>query len=556
MAATMDPSAVLGQLTEGFVKLPLAQKILFPLLIIGSVAGIIFVSKWANQPDYAILYSDLQPTDAAAIVEKLKAQKIKYEIRADGNTIAISPPEMVHELRMTMAADGVPKGGTVGFELFDTTSLGTTTFVEKLKFIRALQGELERTITSLDSIASARVHITQPEKTVFAKNASKPTASVMLKLKGNNELDKKQVKGIQNLVAGSVEGLEKDQVTIIDVYGNLLTPKDEGEDMMGAEATRLQYQQEVERGYVQRIEQMLQKILGPGKVIARVTADMDFTATEREEESYDPGSQVIRSERSINQGVTTADRGGVPGIVSNVPQGKDPNILAPKGTGGDESQSHSESVKNYEVSKALTKSSLARGKLVRLSAAVLVDGTYEVVAGAPAPAAGTEAPKVFKALDPETISGIESVVKSAVGYDGARGDSITVENIPFFTPDEAIAKDLDKKANYDLIFNGVSKAVPVLFILLFFFVIVRPLVKFLVTPSDAEVDLSRLLPTGIKELEAELEQERAKPQLPAFEPTVDLEQLEELMAENSKIVKDNPHQAALLIRYWLNDGRL
>jgi flagellar M-ring protein FliF len=193
---------------------------------------------------------------------------------------------------------------------------------------------------------------------------------------------------------------------------------------------------------------------------------------------------------------------------------------------------------------------------MKLSVAVLVDGTYEAApAGAAAPAAGASA-KVFKPLDPETITRIESVVKSAVGYDLSRGDSVTVENIPFFAADEDIASAMDKKATFDLVFNGVSKAVPVLFVLLFFFVIVKPLVRFLVTPTEAEVDLSRLLPTGIKELEAELEAERAKPQLPSLEPRIDLEQLEELMSENSRIVKENPQQAALLIRYWLNDGRL
>jgi flagellar M-ring protein FliF len=553
VATTMDPSAVLGQLTEGYLKLPLLQKIIFPLLIVGSVVGIVFVSKWANSPDYVVLYSDLQPADASAVVEKLKSQKIKYEIRGDGGTVAISPPEMVHELRMTMASEGIPKGGTPGFELFDQTSLGTTTFVEKLKFIRGLQGELERTIGSIDAVSSARVHITQPEKTVFAKGAAKPTASVMLKLRGGGELDKKQIKGIQNLVAGSVEGLDKENVTIIDVYGNLLTPKEEGEDMMGIEANRLQYQHEVEKGYVLRVEQMLQKILGPGKVVARVTADMDFTQTEREEESYDPGGQVIRSERLVDSGVGggSGARGGIPGVVSNI--SNDPKLLAPSGTGSDSIAGNKEQVKNYELSRAIIKSSLPRGKLLKLSVAVLVDGTYESAADA---ATKPDAPKVFKPLTTETLASIESVVKSAVGYDSSRGDSITVENIPFFAADELAAKEMDKKATFDLIFNAVSKAVPILFVLLFFFVIVKPLVRFLVTPTEAEVDLSRLLPSGIKELEAELESERSKPTLPSYEPSVDLEQLEELMAENSRIVKENPQQAALLIRYWLNDGRL
>ena len=559
MAASLDPSAILSQLTESYVKLPLVQKILFPILTFASIAGIIYVSKWANRPDYVVLYSDLQPADSAAVLTALKAQKIKYDVRDGGSSIAVSPPEIVHELRISLAGDGIPKGGVVGFELFDSTSLGTTTFVERLKFMRAIQGELERTIGSIDSVASVRVHITQPEKSVFARDNNNPTASVMLKLRPGAELNKKQVKGIANLVAGSVEGLTKENVTIIDTFGNLLTYKEEGEDSMGIEATRLQYQQEVERGYVQRVEQMLAKVLGPGKVIARVTADIDFSANEREEEAYDPSGQVIRSERTVEEGAGSGARGGVPGVSPNLSNA--PNLLAQPDS-SKESSSHKENIKNFELSRAVTKTSAPRGRLTRLSVAVLVDGLYEsapAAAGAAAKPASAEAPaaaKIFKPLPAETIAQIESVVKSAVGLDSARGDTLTVENIPFFEAQEDLAQSMDKKATQDLIFNSISKAVPVLFVLLFFVMVVRPLVRFLVTPTEAEVDLSRLLPTGIQELERELDAERTKANIPTFEPAVDMEQLEELMSENSRIVKENPQQAALLIRYWLNDGRL
>jgi len=241
----------------------------------------------------------------------------------------------------------------------------------------------------------------------------------------------------------------------------------------------------------------------------------------------------------------------LPGVVSNL--SNTPDLLAPKGLGND-SSSRSEQVKNYEVSKAITKSSSPRGKLVRLSVAVIVDGAREEV---PVTGETDIAPaKLFKPLESDMLAQIESTVKSAVGFDSARGDTVSVENIPFFEPSDEVAKEMDKKATQDLIFNILFRAGPVLFLILFFFVIVRPLVRFLVTPTDAEVDLSRLLPTGIQELEAELETERSKASVPTFEPAVDLEQLEELMAENSRIVKENPRQAALLIRYWLNDGRL
>ena len=182
------------------------------------------------------------------------------------------------------------------------------------------------------------------------------------------------------------------------------------------------------------------------------------------------------------------------------------------------------------------------------------DGTYE---SAPVPEGSTEKPKqVFKPLDPEVLAQIENIVKNAVGFDTVRGDTMTVENIPFFAADETQESALDNKATQDLIFNVIFRAGPILFLVLFFFVIVRPLVKFLITPTEAEVDLTRLLPTGVAELEQELSSERSRANVPAFEPSVDMEQLGEMMGENARLVKENPQQAALLIRYWLNDGRI
>ena len=550
MATSLDPSAILGNLFEGYLKLPLVQKILFPLLIVASVAGIVFVSKWASQPDYAVLFSDLKQVDSATIVEKLKEKQVKYQIRGDGDIIAVSPPEMVHELRLSLAAEGLPKGGTVGFEIFDNTNFGTTSFVEKLKFVRAIQGELERTISSLDSVSSAKVHITQPEKTVFMKNKIPTTASFMLKLNIGNGLSKEQIRGIVNLVSGSVEGLTPENVTIVDSTGKLLTSQDDIKDEFDIDSERLNYQQSLEKAYSNRIEQMLMRVIGPEKVVAKVTAEIDFSSSQREEESYDPSGKVIRSEKSIEEGVGTSQRGGVPGVVSNLT--RDTNLLAPQGI-GEENSNRAEKVKNYEISKSISKSISPKGKLIRLSVAVLVDGTYKVIAPA---TDTTPEQKEFVPLGEDTMQRIESLVKSAVGYDPNRGDVVTVENIPFYETDDNFVKIMEKQESQDLIFKAITKAVTIIFILLFFFVLVKPLIKFLITPTDAEIDLSRLLPSGLEELEQELEQEKAKVKIPTFEPAVDLDQLEDLLAENSRLVKENPQQAALLIRYWLNDGRL
>lgn len=552
MALTLDPKAVASQLFEGYLKLPLTQKILFPFLILFSISAIMYVSKMATQPDYTLLYSDLSTADAAGVVERLKELKIAYRI--EGSTISISPPDMVHELRMTLASEGLPKTGTVGYELFDGTNLTTTTMGEMVKKQRALQGELERTIMSLDAVLSARVHISQPEKTIFAKQAQEPGASVLLKLRPGGELDKKRIRGIANFVASGVEGLKPENVTIIDVYGNLLTPKDEDGEELGADATRLQYAREVEKGYAQRIEAMLAKVLGPGKVVARVTADIDFSANEREEESFDPGGKVLRSERSIEEGSGgAAGKGGVAGAQANLTN--DPKLLAPPDATTEQS-ARRENVKNFEVSRAVTKTSQARGKLVRLSAAVLVDGLNGDGEASVDAKGGAKAKKNFVPISQEMLAQVEGIVKSAVGYDSTRGDVVTVENVPFFQPDESLKEELAKAEQMNMVFRIGSMAMPILALLLFVFVLLRPMVKFLITPTEAEVDLSRLLPTGIQELEAELDAERSKAVIPEFEPAVDLEQLGELMAENSRLVKENPQQAALLIRYWLNDGRI
>jgi len=568
--SSFDLSASFAQVIDAYLKLPLNQKILFPFLLAISVWAIVFVAQWANKADYAVLFSDLESADAGAVVERLKTMKVAYEVRGDGRTVAISPPDMVHELRLQLTSEGIPSKGTVGWEVFDGVSLGLTQQQEWSLRIRAKQGELERTIAALEAVQAVRVHISEPENRGFGKNEQEATASVLLRLRAGGELDRKQIKGIANLVAGSVQGLKRENVTIIDSNGNPLTQSDEERknEFDGGESYRIEYQKTVERGYIDRIEQMLQKVLGPGKAVARVTADIDYSSSEREEESYDPGGQVIRSERTIAEGSGASQRGGVPGVTSNL--SNDPNLLSPPKSDGENSK-RSESVKNYEVSRAIIKSVAPRGSVVKLSAAVLVDGTYEEPTSAPesatpsdkpseeAPAEGKEATpqkKVFKPLDAETLTRIEGIVKGAIGFDLNRGDSVTVESIPFYQPDQSIEDSLKSAEMWQNIFGIASRILPALFVFIFIWAFVRPLLNFILTPSEAEVDLNRLLPQGVLELEKELEGERSKATIPEFEPTIDLEQLEELMSENSRIVKENPQQAALLIRWWLNDGRL
>ncbi len=551
-----DIAKVFENIVMMYVRMPLAQKIALPVMIAGSVMGILFVTRWSSRPEYQTIYSGLSDADAAGVIERLKDMKVNYKL--DGNSISISPPESVNEIRLELASSGLPKGGTTGFELFDKQQLGVTDFLEKLGLVRALQGELERTIMAIDSIKSVRVHITKPDKSAFAKTEILPTASVLLRLKTGMSLSQPQVKGIAHLVAGSIERLTPDNVTIMDAQGNLLNKKRDETDMSGADLTRLEYQQNIETSLVRRIETMLSEILGPGHAVARVTADLDFSKFEKEEEAYDPAGQVMRSERTVDENGGKGAEGGVSGVVSNLTN--DPNLL----TGQDAAKNptgHRESVKNYEVSRAVSKTSSSIGKLVRLSVAVLVDGQYVDLPTTVTGADGKPVPsttKEFKALPAEMLHKIENLVKQAVGFDATRGDQVTVENIRFNVMDdtnEASLKAVEARETQGMY---IRYGVLGFGIFLFFLVLVRPLVRFLVTPTESPVDLTRLLPSGLEELEAELEAERGRlSSLPELGlPGVNMEELEGLLAENSKLVKDNPQQAALLIRYWLNDGRL
>lgn len=550
-----DIGAVFGQLVELYAKLPLAQKIAIPFLIAGSMATIVFVSRWASRPEYKVLFSDLEQADAAAVVERLKEQKIAYRLRSDGKTVDVSPPDIVHDLRLELAAAGLPAKASVGFEIFMEKTLGWTSFQENLFYVRGLQGELERTIGAIEAIKSVRVHITNPKRSAFVKRDILPTASVLLKLRAGEELTKQQLKGIANLVANSVERLEADNVSIVDSSGRLLNEKKGSENIQDADLTRLSYQRQLEEALVRRVESMLAEVLGAGRAVARVSAELDFNQYEREEEQYDPAGQVIRSESLTEEQAGLTAEGGIPGVISNLTN--DPGVLTPPDS-TQNSNLRSESIKNYEVSRAVSRTKNAAGEIERLSIGVLVDGQYESMP-LPADAPKDAVPeKRYVPLSKEMLRKIDGLVKQAVGFDPTRGDTVTIENIQFEQEGESLEMALAASEQEQMLWKAASYTLPAFVAFMFFMFFVRPLVKFLISPSEAEVDLSRLLPAGIEELEAELEAERSKLSTGAekVQPAIDIAELEELLQENSRMVADNPQQAALLIRYWINDGRM
>lgn len=290
-------------MSEGLKKLLQPILVLSPnkRLVVGGVVllSILFFSMLivvANKTDYRPLFANLTSEDAGEIIKKLKEQKVPYQIAGDGKAILV-PSDKVYDLRLSMASDGLPQGGGVGFEIFDRKNFGVTEFVQKLNYQRALQGELSRTISQLAGVEQARVHLALPEKTIFKDSEKPPTASVILKMKSNRQLRENEVQGISHLVASAIEGMDPDQVTVLDSRGKILSKGGSSDSGNKMTSTMLEMQRNYEKNLEERLQSLLDKAVGSGKSVARVTAAFDFKQVEKFEEKYDPESPVVRSEQ-------------------------------------------------------------------------------------------------------------------------------------------------------------------------------------------------------------------------------------------------------------------
>lgn len=390
--------------TEFWQRLTTAQKAVLSSAVILSLLALVVGIVLTTRPVFSSLYTNLSKEDAAAIGKKLEELKISYQVAPDGSTILV-PKEVVAQTRLKLASEGLPLGG-VGYEIFDKASYTLTDFQQKIQFKRALQGELERTIGQLQQIEQARVHLVIPEPELFEDKEKEPTASVVVKLKAGERLQPSQIKGIVHLVAHSVEGLKADNVEVIDIHGEVLS------DMLEKPfaPSKMEAQREYERHLKRSIESMLERVLGPDKAVARVTAYLDFSQKKSDSEIYSPvvGKEGIpRSEQSIEEKFkgTGVAPGGVPGVTSNIPG-------YPGATQGE--YQRREATTNYEISKVKSHVVQAPGDVLRLSVAIMVD------------TARTR-------LTPRRIRDIQKVASAAVGLDRKRGDQIEVIGMAFST---------------------------------------------------------------------------------------------------------------------------
>lgn len=369
-------------------------------------------AAWGSRTRYATLFSGLSEKDAGAIVAKLQEAKVPYQVAGEGAVQV--PEERVRELRLQMASAGLPQGGSVGFEIFDQNRLGLSEFQEKLNYRRALQGELERTIAQLTQIEQARVHIALPERQLFAEQQEQPTASVILKLRPGARLGQSECSAITHLVASSVEGLPQGNVTVVDTNGVLLSGT--GEDALGgpgvggdpAAVTQLRFRKQVERQIEGDLQSLLDRALGAGKAVVRVSADLDFSQRQTQEETYQPesdGHGVLESEHENRETYQGAGRlGGVPGLRSN--QGAPMAAAVPGGGGNYE---RVETQNQYRVSKRVETTTNTPGQVKRLSLAIFIDEKVPM----------------------EEVYKLQDALGAAAGLDTERGDRIVVQRLPF-----------------------------------------------------------------------------------------------------------------------------
>jgi flagellar M-ring protein FliF len=429
----------LMQMWKGFNTLSPSKKMSILGISAATLLGIGILVYMANQADYKVLFSNLSSDDAGNIVAKLQEKKIAYKLSSAGDSILV-PSEKVNELRLEMAASGLPQGGGVGFEIFDTKNLGLTEFVQQLNYQRALQGELTRTINGLDEIQHSRVHIVMPKKSLFAEDQKKPTASVILKLKSGRTLRQPQIEGIAHLVASSIEGLSPADVMVVDSSGKVLSKVQNDSKLSRLSSSQIEYQRNIEKDLTARVQSMLEKVVGEGRAVVRVTADLDFRVTEKTEERYDPEEPVIRSVQRQSE--------------------------------KDEPTQKADEVINYEINRTVNKTVMPVGDIKKLSIAVLVDGNY---------VKNDKGAEEFQPRSKKELADLEELVKKAAGFDAKRDDQVVVSSAPLkkMDPDAGQADGESWKDKIVAFLPFVKYLTLVAGIICLVLFILRPMVKML-----------------------------------------------------------------------------
>ena len=535
-----------------------------PLMIGASaaVAAIAALWLWSRAPDYGVLYSNLSDRDGGAIIASLQQMNIPYKFTEGGGALLVAANK-VPEARLRLAAQGLPKGGTVGFELMDAQKFGTSQFAEQVNYQRALEGELARSINSISAVESARVHLALPKPSLFVRDQKKPSASVVLSLHRGRSIDEGQVSAIVHLISSSVPELSAKSITVVDQAGNLLSAANAG--TRGLDVSQLKYTQEIEQGYIRRIEAILQPILGAGNVHAQVAADIDFSIVENTDEKYrpnqEPGTAAVRSQQSSESGqLGGGPASGVPGALTNQPP-PDPvapitsppqtqakpgapaaaqlKLSAEPGSAGAAPRSASaggnsrkDVTTNYEVDRSIRHTQQGAGGIRRLSVAVVVN--YRGAAG------GKHAAQALTAAE---LDQIRNLARQTMGFSAERGDSLNVVNSPFAadpdTPDLPLWRQPE---NIEIAKSSGKYLLLGLLALYAWLTVLRPLLRNPLQPPAAAAaqaggEAAEAAETAVRQAQARSREERDQSH------QANIQYAQEMAAKE-------PAMVAMLIKHW------
>lgn len=507
-----------------------------------------FVIMRVSTPTMGVLYSDLPVEDAGAIVRDLDSKNVRYELNDDGRTILV-PKSDVAKLRMDFAGKGMPTGGSIGYEIFDKgDAFSSTSFVQNVNHLRALEGELSRTIRSLAKVRSARVHLVIPERRLFERDRDPPRASIALRVSG--ELDQGQVRAVRHLVASAVEGLKPERVSIVDERGRLLADGASGE--IEASVGSDERQTAFERRLRGEVEEIVASVVGQGRTRVQVSAEMDQNRIQQTSESFDPDSRVVRSTQSRNENQATVESGGGQiGVGNELPNAQQNN----QQTNQREQSQKSEEIVNYEISKTTRTEVIEGGRVKRLSVAVLVDGNYQKSGnGEPA----------YQPRPQEELDRIAALVRSAIGFDAKRGDTVEVVNLKFAEqPQVDLGQEPGLMASLltptkEDVMRGVELLVLFLLTMMVLLVVVRPLVKSILGTPKMQAKMAAITGAPMAAGAA------AGGGDPMAIPDSTTERMIEFAKNNGELqarslerigqlVNDNPNATVSVLRQWIHE---
>lgn len=516
---------ILQQAKLVFNKMSPSQRVSFLLVLASMIICLFIVFFWSTKPDYVVLYSNLSMKDAAEIQEKLTDLNVPNKVV--GTTIKV-PSKEVYNARLSLANEGLPRSSEVGFEIFDKIKVGQTDYMQRLNYQRALEGELTRTINSLKQIDHSRIHLVMPEETIFSDKEKPASASIVLTLQPGAVVDKSTVMAITHLVAASVEGLEPKNITVIDSQGNLLSMASDEQMAAGLSSQQIDVQRNVERYLEQKASSLLDGILGPRKSIVRVSVDLDFSQTEKTEESFKPEQQVARSENHVEE---TAEQ-----------QAKSNTV--------------EKTTTNYEIGRTVEHMIGATGSMRWISVAVVVDGTYRVAAEG-----DQKGQRVYVARTDDELQTLKKLIIGALGLNEKRGDQIEVNNIAFDTTylDEEATEQ--QQAHKMALINRIVSQWPWLIVIAIFGVLVHLLRGMLKTAGDMRVSLPKFMMQGTGPVrgvmtteEAEAEQEEEEERQRVVGKGLKLPPVSKLEQEVSQLAMQNPDTIARIVRSWMQQS--